>query len=115
MEFNDHIPLSTSSPHALAEALVRRTQDSILATSAKSGEDAKDPDRSPLSVKLAAYGESFALERRLKEVEQGGDGAETVLRPRSSSFTQEPCQSSKKAGGKRKEGGSGDMSPGSKF
>lgn len=92
-----NIDIQSISSHAQAEALVQRAQDSILAMSAKSGEDAKDPGRSPLSAKLAAYGESLALERRLKEVElgkAGGDGAETVLHPRSSSSTQEPRQSS---------------------
>src|ERR1700685_3214420 len=34
--------------------------------------------RSPLSAKLAAYGESLALERRLKRVEEGMTGEDSL-------------------------------------
>lgn len=67
------IDINAISSHAQAEALVQRAQKSILEmddefysptspTSFSSG-------RSPLSAKLAAYGESLALERRLKREE----------------------------------------------
>jgi hypothetical protein len=79
-----HAPLDLDiqsiSSHAQAEALVQQTQQSIL-------EMADDPNCasgpaglgwSPLSAKLAAYGESLALERRLKKEEE--DRATTALR-----------------------------------
>jgi hypothetical protein len=71
-----HIPMDIDirsiSSHAQAEALVQRAQQSILEM-----EDIPDDNnplssgRLPLSAKLAAYGESLALERRLERVEEG--------------------------------------------
>lgn len=74
------IDISAISSHAQAEVLVQRTQQSIL-----DDDDFYSPasatdigyGRSPLSAKLAAYGESLALERRLKREEEdraGGRG-----------------------------------------
>ena len=87
------IDIQSISSHAQAEALVQRAQESILAMSAQSDEDANSSGRSPLSARLAAYGESLALERKFKEAEQGNIGDDFV-HPRSYSFTQEPSKSS---------------------
>lgn len=69
-----HIPLdidiSTISSHAQAEALVQRTQQSILNMEQYLEQHVKkdtETGRTPLSARLAAYGESLAIERRLKE------------------------------------------------
>ncbi|KAG6880018.1 hypothetical protein C0992_007815 [Termitomyces sp. T32_za158] len=73
IERRSHIPpdinISAISAHAQAEALVQKAQRDIL--------ELANPDehapvttgigRSPLSAKLAAYGESLALERKLRE------------------------------------------------
>lgn len=61
------INISSISSHAQAEALVQRAQQSIL-------EMADTPPSTgtgwtPLSARLAAYGESLALERKLREKE----------------------------------------------
>lgn len=89
-----HVPgdidIRSISSHAQAEALVLRAQRSILemdiaAAGAGGGlpsplrEDEGGSGRSPLSARLAAYGETLALERRLKRVEEdrdAGAGAE---------------------------------------
>ena len=63
------IDITSISSHAQAEALVERARQEAL-------DFASDPDlsplisstgRSPLSARLAAYGESLALERKLRE------------------------------------------------
>ena len=93
-----NIDIQSISSYAQAEALVQRAQESILAMGAQSDEDPKDSGRSPLSAKLAAYGESLALERKFKEAELGKVGeddiVEEVMHPRSSSSSQEPRKSS---------------------
>jgi len=71
------------SPTAQAEALVQRAQQSILNTDNRcgrgvdgdddlygGGEGGRDGGRSPLSAKLAAYGECLTLERRLRGTEE---------------------------------------------
>jgi len=70
-----HVPIdidiTSISSHAQAEALVERARREAL-------DLASTPDfsllssgtRSPLSASLAAYGESLALERKLREMEQ---------------------------------------------
>jgi hypothetical protein len=74
-----HVPtdidIRSISSHAQAEALVQRAQQDILEM--EGVPDDNNPlssGRSPLSAKLAAYGESLALERRLKRVEEGMTG-----------------------------------------
>ncbi|KAF8236063.1 hypothetical protein L208DRAFT_1422218 [Tricholoma matsutake] len=75
-----HIPpdisISSISSHAQAEALVQKAQQDILQMPLDS-----DPSpgtgssgRSPLSARLAAYGESLALERRLREQKDAEEG-----------------------------------------
>jgi len=77
-----HVPadidIRSISSHAQAEVLVQRAQQSILDME---GYVAADDiplisGRSPLSAKLAAYGESLALERRLKREEEAKIGEE---------------------------------------
>jgi hypothetical protein len=69
-----HVPfdidISTISSYAQAEELVQRTQQSILNMEQYLEQHVKkdlETGRTPLSAKLAAYGESLAIERRLKE------------------------------------------------
>ncbi|KAG6900734.1 hypothetical protein C0993_003760 [Termitomyces sp. T159_Od127] len=63
------INISAISAHAQAEALVQKAQRDILemATSNENAPATASSGRSPLSAKLAAYGESLALERKLRE------------------------------------------------
>jgi hypothetical protein len=68
-----HIPhdinISSISSHAQAEALVQKAQQDILQMTLDSdlSPTTASTGRSPLSARLAAYGESLALERRLRE------------------------------------------------
>jgi hypothetical protein len=74
------IDLSEISSHAQAEALVQRAQKSLLDMALGEGEllahgpggsgGAGAAGATPLSAKLAAYGESLALERKLKQQEE---------------------------------------------
>ena len=66
------IDISTISSHAQAEALVQRTQKSILEMDDEIplSSAALSSGRSPLSAKLAIYGETLELERRLKKEEE---------------------------------------------
>ncbi|KAG5350432.1 hypothetical protein C0989_011066 [Termitomyces sp. Mn162] len=72
-ERRSHIPpdinISAISAHAQAEALVQKTQRDILelANTNELTPVTSSTGRSPLSAKLAAYGESLALERKLRE------------------------------------------------
>ncbi|KII83319.1 hypothetical protein PLICRDRAFT_180577 [Plicaturopsis crispa FD-325 SS-3] len=64
------IQIRSVSSHAQAEALVQRAQRSILEMEESpvvEQEEVPKSARSPLSARLAAYGESLALERRLKQ------------------------------------------------
>ncbi|KAH7923399.1 hypothetical protein BV22DRAFT_583683 [Leucogyrophana mollusca] len=64
------IDIHAISSHAQAEALVARTEQSILNLEQYLEEHTRrdaGTGRTPLSAKLAAYGESLAIERRLKE------------------------------------------------
>jgi len=63
------IDISTISSYAQAEELVQRTRQSIMNMEQYLAENTKkdtETGRTPLSEKLAAYGESLALERQLK-------------------------------------------------
>ncbi|KIM73440.1 hypothetical protein PILCRDRAFT_15236 [Piloderma croceum F 1598] len=70
-----HIPtnidICSISSHAPAEALVQRAQQSNLDMEDIPDDNPLIPGRLPLSAKLVAYGESLALERRLKRMEEG--------------------------------------------
>jgi hypothetical protein len=73
------INIRSISSHAQAEALVQRTQKSILemadqlpALDEPLKSAGLDAGWTPLSAKLAAYGESLAIERRLKKEEEEG-------------------------------------------
>jgi hypothetical protein len=62
------IDISTISSHAQAEALVQRTQKEILEMNEQEILLTEgSPGNTPLSARLAAYGESLALERKLRE------------------------------------------------
>jgi hypothetical protein len=70
-----HAPLDINirsiSSHAQAEALVQRRQQSILEMANELDDQSHVvTGHTPLSAKLAAYGESLALERRLKKEEE---------------------------------------------
>lgn len=70
LHFPFDIDISTISSHAQAEELVQRTQQSILNMEQYLEQHVKtdsETGRTPLSARLAAYGESLAIERRLKE------------------------------------------------
>jgi hypothetical protein len=72
------IDISAISSHAQAEALVQRTQKSILEMDDEIPlSSALSSGRSPLSAKLAIYGETLALERRLKKEEEDRRAMET--------------------------------------
>ncbi|OBZ67176.1 hypothetical protein A0H81_13022 [Grifola frondosa] len=69
------IDIRSISSHAQAEALVQRAQQSILdmqhnGVTVASAKNSLGSDRTPLSAKLAAYGESLAIERKFKEEEE---------------------------------------------
>jgi Ankyrin repeat len=70
------INISSISSHAQAEALVQKAQQDILQMTLD-GEPSPatgSTGRSPLSARLAAYGESLALERRLREQKDAEEG-----------------------------------------
>ncbi|KIM81374.1 hypothetical protein PILCRDRAFT_499863 [Piloderma croceum F 1598] len=77
-----HIPtdveIRSISSHAQAEALVQHAQQSIFDMEYILDDNPLSPGRLPLSAKLAAYGESLALERQLKQVEEGMTGEEPL-------------------------------------
>lgn len=83
------IDISTISSHAQAEALVQRTQKSILEMDDDMplSSAALSSGRSPLSAKLAIYGETLELERRLKKEEEERKTAETTRSPTKSLTT----------------------------
>ena len=71
------IDIRQISSHAQAEALVQRAQQRILAMTEDSDEEGVKTfginiggGHTPLSAKLAAYGESLAIERKFKEEEE---------------------------------------------
>jgi hypothetical protein len=69
------ISISSISSHAQAEALVHKAQQDILemALDSDTSSATGSTGRSPLSARLAAYGESLALERRLREQKAAED------------------------------------------
>ncbi|KAI6000748.1 hypothetical protein EDD15DRAFT_2542810 [Pisolithus albus] len=88
------IDVSGISSYAQAEELVQRTQQSIMNMAQHFDANAirdTGTGRTPLSAKLAAYGESLAIERRLKEAgmsdRQDGVGIKRVHHPSQSSVT----------------------------
>ena len=64
------INIRSISSHVQAEALVQCAQQSILDMEAEEDFEPLSTGLTPLSAKLAAYGESLALERRLKRAEE---------------------------------------------
>jgi len=98
------IDISAISSHAQAEALVQRAQKSILEMEDEVplSSAALSSGRSPLSAKLALYGETLELERRLKKEEEDRKTVETA-KPSTRSPTppalQSPHSSSRKKSG----------------
>lgn len=98
------IDISTISSHAQAEALVQRTQRSILEMDEEIplSSAALSSGRSPLSAKLAVYGETLEIERRLKKEEEARRTAEAAKHPTKTSATptrRSPHPPSPKRGG----------------
>ncbi|KAF5351609.1 hypothetical protein D9756_007496 [Leucocoprinus leucothites] len=73
------IDISSISTHAQAEALVEKTKQQVMEFAGHDGQEldsgAGSDGRTPLSARLAAYGESLALARRFKELEEGRGSA----------------------------------------
>ncbi|KAJ8521159.1 hypothetical protein ONZ45_g2106 [Pleurotus djamor] len=71
------INITSISTHAQAEALVQRAQQDILEMGNEDvdseGLSTGSTGRTPLSAKLAKYGESLALERKLREQMERGE------------------------------------------
>lgn len=77
------IDIRSISSHAQAEALVQRAQQSILdmqdlEMDRQGSSDSNAFGRTPLSAKLAAYGESLAIERKFKQEEQRRNSSSTT-------------------------------------
>ncbi|KAH9839437.1 uncharacterized protein C8Q71DRAFT_749520 [Rhodofomes roseus] len=91
------IDIGTISSYAQAEALVQRAQQSILEmqdiqvdyTPPSAGVSA---GRTPLSAKLAAYGESLAIERKFRQEEEKRSSSSTVRSRRPSEYSTRPSQ-----------------------
>ncbi|GJE97721.1 Ankyrin repeat protein [Phanerochaete sordida] len=82
------IDIRSISSHAQAEALVQRTQQRILVGAESSDEEdgktfgiALNDGHTPLSAKLAALGESLAIERKFKEDEDKKRRRSLVMEP----------------------------------
>lgn len=72
------IDITSISSHAQAEALVQRARQDVLDVVNNAQELSPlstGPGRTPLSAQLAAYGEILALERKLREQKEGGEGS----------------------------------------
>lgn len=72
------IDIGSISTHAQAEALVEKARKEVMELANLEEQDlvlADSDGRTPLSARLAAYGESLALERRFRELEKGGGSA----------------------------------------
>ncbi|KAJ3562419.1 hypothetical protein NP233_g9587 [Leucocoprinus birnbaumii] len=73
------IDISSISTHAQAEALVEKTRQQVMELASLDEQELESGSasdgRTPLSARLAAYGESLALERRFRELEKGGGSA----------------------------------------
>lgn len=68
------ININSISSHAQAEALVQQAQRDILDMAYVMEVSPPENGRTPLSAKLAAYGESLALERKLREQKEADEG-----------------------------------------
>lgn len=89
------IDIGTISSYAQAEALVQRTQRSILdlqdAVVTPQVGKAVGVGQTPLSAKLAAYGESLAIERKFRqEEEERRNSSSTVRSRRPSEYSMRP-------------------------
>ena len=110
------IDIGAISSHAQAEALVQRTQKSILEMDDEIplSSAALSSGRSPLSAKLAMYGETLEIERRLKKEEEDRRAAEIVQSSAKSSVTptiQPPPPSGLKKSGLERQFSLGEHPP----
>lgn len=83
------IDMGSISSHAQAEALVQRAQQDILDLAAHADTLQVQPESAgsgwmPLSARLAAYGESLALERKLREQREAESAGGLVTTPTQS-------------------------------
>ena len=111
------IDISAISSHAQAEALVQRTQRCILEMDDEMplSSAALSSGRSPLSAKLAVYGETLEIERRLKKEEDDRRAAEAAKPPAkilTTSTLQSPHPPSPKRGGLERQFSLEEPSPG---
>lgn len=87
------IDISSISTHAQAEALVERLSQQVMEFASLEEQELEfEPGcdgRTPLSARLAAYGESLALARRLKELEDGGGSMASGATARSALMNEE--------------------------
>ncbi|KAJ7497030.1 hypothetical protein FB451DRAFT_1017267 [Mycena latifolia] len=86
------INLSLISSHAQAEALVQKELQDILEMPVVSA-DSKGAGWTPLSARLAAYGESLELERKFRTEVSPVDETPTAARPQPAASTQGPAGS----------------------
>ncbi|KAH9485225.1 hypothetical protein JR316_0002132 [Psilocybe cubensis] len=105
------IDITSISSHAQAEALVERARQEVLDIA--NSQDASSPltggiGRTPLSARLAAYGESLALERKLREQKEGEgnkqDGARIPLQPTNGLPSAEQSIQTRTSSSKGREG-----------
>ncbi|KAF9528483.1 hypothetical protein CPB83DRAFT_906765 [Crepidotus variabilis] len=76
------IDIAAISSHAQAEALVQKTRQHVLDLAAAQEVSAlANTGRTPLSAKLAAYGESLALEKKLREQKEVEDVDRPLVSP----------------------------------
>lgn len=87
------IDISSISTHAQAEALVEHLSQQVMEFASLDEQELEfepgQDGRTPLSARLAAYGESLALARRLKELEVGGGSVVRGVPARSALMNQE--------------------------
>jgi len=87
------VDISSISTHAQAEALVEHFSQQVMEFASLNEQELEfEPGhdgRTPLSARLAAYGESLALARRLKELEDGGGSVASGVTARSALMNEE--------------------------
>ena len=87
------IDISSISTHAQAEALAEHLSQQVMEFVCLDEQELEfepgQDGRTPLSARLAAYGESLALARRLKELEDGGGSVVSGVTARSALMNEE--------------------------
>ncbi|KAJ7690684.1 hypothetical protein B0H17DRAFT_584408 [Mycena rosella] len=99
------INLSLISSHAQAEALVQKELQDILEMPVVSADAKVATGWTPLSARLAAYGESLELERKFRtEVTPVDEETPTVARPQPAGASSKAAASARRAAGSRHNG-----------